>query len=340
MRLFVIVLALAAAAHAPLRADPTAASGWRIDTLDAGLEAPSGLARDGDTLVVSDLASGRIVRIGADGAIAVVHSGLPVGRDVLGERTGPYKVQVRAGRVFVAQGWQDVTRDEVAIDHAILELTGDSGARTLSNRFWNPYDFEWGGDAWYVADAAQNALWRLGPDGVQTLVFRFPDIVQRRRDLGFLSPTEFNDDEAYEVEAVPTGVAIGGGRVFVALFGGFPFLAGGGRVVSLALTGGGDARLELDGLDAPIDVAFDAMGRLLVVEMGRFELASATFRPATGRLSRVDLASGDREILIEGLSRPVTVVSLARGSSVVVQSDGTILRLRAGRERGGAAAPE
>ena len=35
--------------------------------------------------------------------------------------------------------------------------------RTLSNQLWNPYDFDWGGDARYVADAAQNTLMRLAP---------------------------------------------------------------------------------------------------------------------------------------------------------------------------------
>ena len=329
MRLLLTLFAVAALLHAPARAEPRAAPGWRVEPLPYGLDSPSGAARDGSGLVLSDLATGRIVRAGADGGIQILHSGLPVGRDVLGERTGPYKVRLRGGRVFVSQGWQDAGRAEIATDHAILELTPGGGVRTLSNRFWNPYDFEWGGDAWYVADAGRNALMRLAPGGALSMVFAFPDLVRRRTDLSFLSPTEFKGGEPYALDAVPTGIALRGERVFVALFGGFPFIAGSGRIVSLPKTGGADARLELDGLDAPVDIAFDAKGRLLVLEMGRFDLASAAFRPGTGRLSRLDLVRGEREVLLEGLSRPVTVVPVADGAYVVVQSGGGILRLEA-----------
>ncbi len=331
MRLLLTLFALGILLHAPARADPRAAPGLRVAPLPYDLVSPSGAARDGADLVLTDLATGRVVRAAADGRIQILHSGLPVGRDVLGERTGPYKVRVRDGRVFVSQGWQDVGRAEIATDHAILELTPDGGVRTLSNRLWNPYDFEWGGDAWYVADAAQNTLMRLAPGGALSMVFAFPDLVQRRDDLSFLSPTEFKGDDSYALDAVPTGVALRGERVFVALFGGFPFIAGSGRIVSLPKTGSARARLELDGLDAPVDVAFDAKGRLLVLEMGRFDLASATFRPGTGRLSRVDLARGERETLLEGLSQPVTVVPVADEAYVVVQSSGGILRLDARR---------
>lgn len=329
MRLLLTLFALATLLYAPARAEPRAAPGWRVEPLPYGLGSPSGAARDGAGLVLTDLATGRVVRADADGDIQILHYGLPAGRDVLGERTGPYKVRVRDGQVFVSQGWQDADRAEVATDHAILELTPDGGVRVLSRGFWNPYDFEWGGDAWYVADAGRNALMRLAPGGALSMVFAFPDLVQRRDDLSFLSPTEFKGDEPYTLDAVPTGVALRGERVFVALFGGFPFIAGSGRIVSLPKTGGAGARLELDGLDAPVDIAFDANGRLLVLEMGRFDLANAAFRPGTGRLSRVDLASGGRKVLLEGLSRPATVVPMPGGAYVIVQSGGAILRLEA-----------
>ncbi|MCH8111675.1 MAG: ScyD/ScyE family protein, partial [Proteobacteria bacterium] len=60
------------------------------------------------------------------------------------------------------------------------------------------------------------------------------------------------------------------------------------------------------------------------------DLARAAFRPGTGRLSRLDLVRGEREVLLEGLSRPVTVVPMADGTYVVVESGGGILRLEAG----------
>ena len=50
-----------------------------------------------------------------------------------------------------------------------------------------------------------------------------------------LSPTEFAEGETYEFDAVPTGIALRDGRLYVSLFGGFPFLAGAGKVVSLPI---------------------------------------------------------------------------------------------------------
>ena len=65
---------------------------------------PSGAALVDGALLVTDLASGRIMRL-EDGKSTTLHEGLPVGRDVLGAPTGPYKIQAVGGRVFVAQGW-------------------------------------------------------------------------------------------------------------------------------------------------------------------------------------------------------------------------------------------
>ena len=310
----------------PASAQIVAAPGWTAAAIDHDLTTPSGAAADGPDLLLTDLADGRVVRLRADGSITTLHDGLPVGRDVLGAPTGPYKVHVRNGRIVVAQGWQDVSRDEGPLDHALLAIAGGA-AHVLARDFWNPYDFAWGGDAWYVADAGRNTLARLTDDGVVGEVFVFAGLEQRRSDLAALSPTEFKDDEAYTVDAVPTGVAARGERIFVALFGGFPFVAGGGRIVSVPKTGGPRARLEVRDLDAPIDIAFTADGTLLVVEHGRFDLTAEDFAPTTGRLTRVDLATGERTVLASGLTRPVTVVPEAAGTIVVVQMSGSVLRL-------------
>lgn len=310
----------------PAGAEVVTAPGWTAAAIEHGLTTPSGAATDGPDLVLTDLANGRVVRLGADGSITTLHDGLPVGRDVLGAPTGPYKVQVRNGRVVVAQGWQDVGRDEGPLDHALLAIA-NGRSRVLARDFWNPYDFTWGGDGWYVADAGRNTLARLGDDGTVGEVFAFDVLEQRRSDLTALSPTEFKDDEIYTVDAVPTGVAARDTRIFVALFGGFPFVAGGGVVVSVAKAGGRRARLEVRDLDAPIDVAFAADGTLLVLEHGRFDLAAEDFAPGSGRLARVDLNSGERTVLASSLTRPVTVVPEAAGTIVVVQMAGQVLRL-------------
>ena len=132
---------------------------------------------------------------------------------------------------------------------------------------------------------------------------------------------------SYEVDAVPTGVAVRAGRVFVALFGGFPFVAGGGAVHSVAANGGGaDERIEVRDLNSPTDIAFDARGRLLVVEMGLFDMDEG-FQPGSGRLLRIDLATAQRSVLLDGLSRSVTVVPMDDGAALIVQLGGEILAL-------------
>ncbi len=314
-------------AAAPAAAEPEAAPGFTVEPIEAGLVAPSGVAALGDALVFTDLATGRVVRRDADGGLTVLADELPFGIDVMGLPTGPYKVATLGGAIVISQGWQDVARDEGPLDHAVIEISPGAKPRVLGNGFWNPYDLAHGAGAWYVADAARNALMRLDADGVVREVFAFPDLVHDRGALAGLSPTEFTGGEPYEVDAVPTGVALRGGRVYVALFGGFPYIDGGGLVVSLSAAGGDrHARIEVRGLNAPIDVAFEPGGRLLILEMGRFAVGRG-FLAGSGRLLRVDLATGAREALLAGLDRPVTVLPRPGGAAIVVQMSGPVLRL-------------
>ena len=71
--------------------------------------------------------------------------------------------------------------------------------------------------------------------------------------LRSLSPTEFAEGKSYEVDAVPTGIALRDGRLYIALFGGFPFLTGAGKVVSIPKVGGAPTpRIDVEGLNAPV----------------------------------------------------------------------------------------
>jgi len=309
----------------PAAAEPVPAPGYEVAPLAPGLRLPSGMARDGAALLVTDLASGRVVRVAPDGSMVDLVAPLPVGRDVMGEPTGPYKVRVRDGRAYVSQGWPDVAREEGPLDHAVLSfaVAGAGPPRVLGNDIWNPYDLEWGGDGWYVADAGRNALIRVTGDTVEQ-VFAFPRLNRRQSSLENLSPTEFAGDGGTEVDAVPTGVAIAGDRVYVALFGGFPYIAGGGVVVSLPKSAPAPrARREVVGLEAPVDIAFADDGRLLVLEMGRYDLA-AGFVAGSGRLQAIELATGERQVLLQGLGLPVTVEPLAVGFAVAQMAGGVV----------------
>ena len=146
-------------------------------------------------------------------------------------------------------------------------------------------------------------------------------------EMAALSPTEFGD-KPYEVDAVPAGLAISDSRAWVALFGGFPFVPKGGAVVSLALEGEGAVpRMEVDGLDSPIDVEFTDDGDLLILEMGAFEMASG-FVAGTGRLSIVDLRTGKREALLDGLDSPVTVLAAPKDEIYISALSGHVYRLK------------
>lgn len=313
-------------------ADPTPAPGWTLEELPLGLKHPSGLAW-ANGLIVTDVASGRVVRVERDGALTDLTRPLPVGIDVMGQPTGPYKVKVHRHAISVTQGWPDANAAPAPTDHAILSFTNpEETPRIVSSEFWNPYDFEIVGHPddsvdIFVVDAGKNALLRVVGDAVKT-VYEFPRLKREPTEMSALSPTEFAGGAApYEVDAVPTGIAIKDGRAWVALFGGFPFTPNGGAVVSLALEGEGEVpRTEVAGLNTPVDVEFTPAGALLIVEMGAFDMASG-FVPGTGTLSIVDLGSGKRETLLSGLDQPTGLLAADDGGIFISALSGHVYRL-------------
>ncbi len=299
-------------------AEAVPAPGYALETLAVAGAMFSGLARDGDDLLVTDLASGRLLRRQGDASLLPFGPVLPHGPDVIGDPTGPYRVaRAGDGRLIVAQGWTPVDADPGPLDHALLALDEAGEARVISGDFWNPFDFVADGDAIHVVDSAANAIKVLGAAGDVTTLYTFARLAGAAGEMQALSPTEFGAGEAYEVDAVPTGIAQDSdGRLIVTLFGGFPFLEGAGRVVSLAVAGGAAPRTEADGLNAPVAVAFDADGRMLVVEHGLYD-QSAGFIEGSGRLLSIDRATAERRVLLDGLTRPTSVLVWGRGEIVV-----------------------
>jgi hypothetical protein len=275
-------------------AEPKAHRGYKIDTFSMSGAIFAGLSRDGDGLLVTDLASGKLYRRQSDGKLTVFGPIFPHGRDVIGDPTGPYRVH----------------RDE---------------ARVISNEFWNPFDFIVSGNTYYVVDAARNSVERLEVDGGDRETFyAFSRIDQSGTALQRLSPTEFPEKSTYEVDAVPTGIALHERRIYVSLFGGFPFTAGAGKVVSVPEGDNMPAlRVEFEGLNAPVDIAFDANGRVLVLEHGVYEQAIG-FKPGTGRLLSFDVATGQPEVVLEGLSRPISVLVWDERQLVVSEMGGNL----------------
>jgi hypothetical protein len=320
-------------------ADPIPAAGWKLEELSLGLKQPSGLAW-ANGLIVTDLVTGRVVRVEKNGALTDLTKPLPVGIDVMGQPTGPYKVKVVqhpmwVKSILVSQGWPDANASPAPTDHAIISfMNSEEAPGIISSDFWNPYDFELvfapvlhGLDI-FVVDAGKNALVRI-EGGAAKVIYEFPRLKREPSEMSALSPTEFADGaEPYEVDAVPTGLAISDGRAWVALFGGFPFVPKGGAVVSLALEGDGPTpRMEVGGLDSPIDVEFTSDGDMLILEMGAFDMASG-FVAGTGRLSVADLGTGKPQPLLDGLDRPVTVLAAPNGEIYVSALSGHVYRLK------------
>src|SRR5262249_34363798 len=156
------------------------------------------------------------------------------------------KVKVDGQTIVVSQGWPDANAAPAPSDHAILSFTSPGETpHVVSSDFWNPYDFEIVGhsddsEEMVVVDAGKNALVRL-TGGTAKIIYEFPRLKRDASQMSELSPTEFGNAKPYEVDAVPTGLAIRDDRAWVALFGGFPFTPKGGAVVSLALDGEGKA---------------------------------------------------------------------------------------------------
>ncbi|MCW0000776.1 ScyD/ScyE family protein [Pararhizobium sp. YC-54] len=289
-------------------AEPTVASGYRLETVSVPGAAFSGMSRDGEDLLVTDLASGRLYRRGPRGKFTAFGPAFPHGVDVIGDPTGPYRV-VRAGDVLVvAQGWTPVDSDEGPFDHALVALDGAGKVRVISSDFWNPFDFIVADGIYYVIDSARNTVERVQPDGRKDTIMTFRRMGEEARALRKLSPTEFTEGKSYEVDAVPTGIGLRDARLYIALFGGFPFVAGAGKIVSIPRAGGPSMpRLDIEGLNAPVSIAVDGDGDLLVLEHGTFDQKEG-FRNGSGRLLKLDKMTGRQTVILDGLTRPVSVL--------------------------------
>jgi hypothetical protein len=306
-------------------AEPVASPHYRLTIEHREGAQFAGLARDGDALLITNLADGRLYRRGADGRLTAFGPVLPHGLDTFGDPTGPYRVERSGSSYIVAQGWTPANQAAGPLDHALLRLGETGSATVVSNDLWNPYDFTIAGSSLIVVDSARNSLERVASDtGVRDTVFVFKRLKTSGAALETLSPTEFADKQAVEFDAVPTGIAAHSGRLYVSLFGGFPFLPGSGLVVSLPDSGAPTAaRIEAGDLNAPVDVVFDATDSMLVLEHGTFAQATG-WKAGSGRLLRIDRKTGQRDVLITGMTRPVSVLVVDARRMVVSDLGGNL----------------
>jgi hypothetical protein len=308
-------------------AGPTPGPGYAAEVVRMDGAIFSGLTRDGDVLLMTNLADGRLYRWSAKGGFAAFGPSLPHGLDVIGDPTGPYDVARSGNNYLVAQGWTPVDQAPGPHDHALIEVDDSRVVGVVSNDFWNPFRFIAAGQATYVIDAARNSIEKVTSTGERVSIFTFARIRQEGRALKGLSPTEFSGRQTYEFDAVPTGIAAHDGRIYVSLFAGFPFLPGAGKIVSLPESDKASTmRVEREGLNAPVDVAFDVEGRMLVLEHGKYDQAVG-FEPESGRLISFDSTGGSPQLLLGGLTRPVSLLALDESRIVVSGLDGSVIFL-------------
>src|SRR5262245_33210630 len=112
-RWFAIAVAAYAAVFASsyASADPEPAHGYSVEVIHKPGAIFAGRARDGDGLLVTDLANGRLYRRAPDGLFTAFGPTLPHGLDVIGDPTGPYQIARYGAGFLVTQGWTPVGQD-------------------------------------------------------------------------------------------------------------------------------------------------------------------------------------------------------------------------------------
>ncbi len=156
-----VVACASLSAGPPAAAEPKPADGYSIEVVRKPGAVFAGLARDGDSLLVTDLSVGRLYHRSADGQFVAFGPILPHGADVIGDPTGPYQIARYGANYLVTEGWTPVNHDEGPYDHAMLEVDDKTVVKVIRNDFLNPFDFTISGNTFYVIDAARNSIERL-----------------------------------------------------------------------------------------------------------------------------------------------------------------------------------
>jgi hypothetical protein len=239
----------------------------------------------------------------ADGRLFVLAGlGIPAGvRD-----QGLGAAGTLAGRLL-QYGLFQTPNPKVVLDFAAFEAANDPHPGTLES---NPFRMVRSGGGWVATDSASNSLLRITSSGQASVLYTFPD--QETDAPPFLPPGKM------PVEAVPTGLAVGAdGAFYVSELTGFPFVPGLSRVRRIDQNG--QASIVAQGFTNVIDLAFDAQGRLLVLEHAMHGLLSGD---RTGALRRVEHDGAITLLASAGLDSP-TGLAVGPAGGIYVANCGT-----------------
>lgn len=171
-----------------------------------------------------------------------------------------------------------------------------------------------------IADAGANDLLFVSPTGGISVLAVFPTI----RELAAAGAFGAAQKKAIEAQAqaVPTAVAVGpDGALYVGELGGVPY--GVGKSVVYRVVPGRRPTVYAGGFTAIADIAFDAHGRLLVLEIdgkGLNDPGFNTGHPASGVLVRIARNGTRQTLLSSGLIYPTGIA--VRGSTVYISDYG------------------
>lgn len=287
----------------------------------------------GDTSAVTRVRNGRQSR---------VITGLPsiAGRDGMAAGGAQDVAVTRAGNLVVLMGGEGGLRQRRHLIHAFganarvfgTMLSGAPGGKlsvtrditrfeTLNNpdgapadQFGihsNPFGLLLDGRARIVADGGGNAILRFRPG-------REGEVLATMRGPRMTNPF---DGSTMRAQWVPTTVVEGpDGAYYIGELTGFPFEKGKARI--WRLVPGRDPQLHARGFTNIVDMAFDASGNLLVLEIAKEGLIAAEMgADPSGRLVRLNRNGTRTTLASKGLIMP-TSVAVAPNGSIYITNDG------------------
>ncbi len=298
---------------------------WVIESGLGGDNEMEGMDFDGNPVTINYGPSARIVQISmADGSQTDVAALTSVNNGT--ENEGGSRLALLDGTLYATgPGWHPAvapaTAEEPVPGTGGLYAVGADGSLSEVYPLWelerdnnpvsaevdnHPYGLLAGpdGNLW-VADAGMNALLKVDPAGGEaTIVATFDPIPGV-----FPNP---NYDGEMLTDAVPTGVAVADGQIYVSYLSGGPFIPGSAKVVAVAEDG--TVSDYATGLTMLTDLRTGPDGDLYAVQFGMFTEQGPV--PGSGAILRIH--EGDAsEVLVPGLMFPTSLDFNAEGDMFV-----------------------
>lgn len=298
---------------------------WVVDSGLGGDEEVDGMDFSGQPVTIKYGPTARIVKISAADGVSVDVAALTSVNNGT-ENEGGSRLALLDGVLYATgAGWHPAvvaaTADGPLPGTGSLWAIGADGAVSEAAPIWelerdnnpvsaevdnHPYGLLAGpdGNLW-VADAGMNALLKVDPaTGESEIVATFDPIPGV-----FPNP---NYDGEMLTDAVPTGVAVADGGIFVSFLSGAPFIPGSAKVVSVAEDG--TVSDFATGLTMLTDLRTGPDGALYATQFGMFTEQGPV--PGSGAVLRIKQGEAS-EIVVPGLMFPTSIDFNADGDAFV-----------------------